>query len=303
MLSPRDIAIAWALRPRVRVAAENDVTMCEQREKLGHYLPPLDSQLQVWDRTWARIDRWDSETPSSSSIPPRLTCAAADGRVKDLRMLRIRFCLIRPQLSWGVRRLPAIREGQSMLRSLIVTSALIAGLTASSSAVFLAAASEPFQFKLAPPRTGGNGEELWDATVMPNKVTDSRPPAFQIRLSPHGRAAPDGTTFPGLVRRGDPRGMSFMLVMLGEAFGPGPRAASGQLRPLPIGTSDSIPLVLTTHGPRSSGYWTALATLPNGGQFEIAIDSAARRGEFRSVREADNRSVLVGLAALIAPRP
>jgi hypothetical protein len=190
-----------------------------------------------------------------------------------------------------------------MLRSLLVSFALIAGLTASPSALFLAAANEPFQFKLAPPRIGANGEELWDATATPDAVTASLPPAFQICLSPRGRAAPDGTMIQALLRRGDPRGMSFMLVMLGGAFGPEPRTASGQLRPLPIGTSDSIPLVLTTHGPRPSGYWTALATLPNRGQFEIAIDSAARRGEFRSVREGDNRSVLVGLAALIAPRP
>jgi hypothetical protein len=190
-----------------------------------------------------------------------------------------------------------------MLRSLLVSATLITGIATSASTGLLAAANEPFQFKLAPPRTGANGEELWDATVMPNGVTDSLPPAFQIRLSPPGRAAPDGTTFLALVRRGDPRGMSFMLVMLGEAFGPGPRAASGQLRPLPIGTSDSIPLVLTTHGPRRSGDWTALATLPNRGHFEIAIDSASRRGEFRPVRDGDNRSVLVGLAALIAPPP
>lgn len=64
---------------------------------------------------------------------------------------------------------------------------------------------------------------------------------------------------------------------------------------------DSIPLTLRATR-QEQGSWTALATLPNGGRFEIFIDNARRRGEFRSVGDDEDQKVLFGLAALIAPR-
>ena len=188
--------------------------------------------------------------------------------------------------------------------SLLASLALIAGLAASAlPSTRPKVMKEPFRFNLAPHRQIPSGQELWDATVKPDGVPDSLPPAFQLRIAPPGRGAPPGTVLKALVSRGDRRGMTYMLVMLGEAFGPMPNTQSGQLMAFAIEPSDSIRLVLTVTRQDRRGSWRALAQLPNGGRFEIAIDSATSRGEFRSVNAKEDDKVFLGLAALTAPRP
>jgi hypothetical protein len=97
--------------------------------------------------------------------------------------------------------------------------------------------------------------------------------------------------------------MTWMLGMLGGQFVPPPIGSSGALMPIPFERTDSIPLALTATRQRADGPWTALAVLPNGARFEISIDAANRRGEFRSVAEGDDHKVLSVMAGLIASRP
>jgi hypothetical protein len=165
------------------------------------------------------------------------------------------------------------------------------------------ARKEPFRFALGPPHSGRSGEELWDVTVRPAGLRDSLPPAFELGIAPPGRSAPAGALLRVVIRRGDRRGMTFLLVMLGGAFGPPASSSSGELTALAIEPRDSIPLAVTTTRSSADGAWTGRATLPNGGRFELSIDSANRRGDFRSIGDAEDRKVLLGLAALTASHP
>ena len=191
-----------------------------------------------------------------------------------------------------------------MPSSLLVGLAVIAGLMASTlPSMRPSAMKEPFRFNLGSAHRSPSGEELWDATVTPDGAPTSLPPAFQLGFAPPGRAAPTGTAIQAVLRRADRRGMTFVILMLGETFGPSPQSSSGELTAIAVEPIDVIPLVLTANRHTGHGPWTALATLPNGGRFEIAIDSAGSRGEFRSVGEEDDRKVLVALVSLLAWRP
>lgn len=158
---------------------------------------------------------------------------------------------------------------------------------------------EPFHFTLGPRRSGPRGEEIWDATVLPPGSHDSLPPAFQLELSSEPGPA-NGANAHAVVRAGDRRGMSYFLGTLGGTFGPPPRGSSGALTPFKLEPADSISLTLSDVRRGPDGSWTALATLPNGGHFELWIDSGNRQGEFRSVGEAEDEKVLSALAGLVA---
>jgi hypothetical protein len=160
--------------------------------------------------------------------------------------------------------------------------------------------TEPFRFRFGASHRGVSGGEVWDAIVNPVDESDSLPPAFRLELPPRARQTPPGARIQAIIRRGDQRGMTFLLLSLGDTF-----VISEQpkgLMAVAMEPVDSVPLTLTVQSRRRSAPWTALAVLPNGGRFLLAIDSSAGRGEFRSVGRDYDARVFLALAALSAPR-
>jgi hypothetical protein len=95
--------------------------------------------------------------------------------------------------------------------------------------------------------------------------------------------------------------MDFFLELIGTFGGP-PSGSSFALKPIAIEPTDSVPLVLSRTRYDANGSWTAVATVPNGGRFELFIDRTNRQGEFRSLGAADDDKVLRALAGVASMR-
>jgi hypothetical protein len=188
----------------------------------------------------------------------------------------------------------------------VSTSALLVltGLVACANSSQTHEGPVPFRFRLAPPRVDASGRELWDATVQPDDVDLPKPlpTTFRLRLDSPRRRAQRGAVTSGVLSRGDPGGAEFLLLTLVEAFDPsrssGSRSGGASLEP-----TDSIPLRLTVRSHSSADRpWLADVTLPNGGRFVLALDSAAGRGEFRPLDQRYNLQVVGAIAGLFARR-
>lgn len=161
-------------------------------------------------------------------------------------------------------------------------------------------ATEPFRFRLGASDRGVLAGEVWNAIVNPVDTSGALSAAFRFQLAPPARMAPAGVQLHAVIRRGDPNGMTYLLVSLGATFARFDQP--GGMTAIALVAADSVPLALTVQSSEPRAPWTALAVLPNGGRFEVALDSAAGRGEFRSVGKAYDRRVFLALAALAAPR-
>lgn len=162
------------------------------------------------------------------------------------------------------------------------------------------AATPAFRFHLAISAQRPPGQQVWDAVVKPEGVTDSIPTTFRLSLSVPTLAAPPGTRIHAELSRGDAGGMEFFAPMFGETFDPS--VASGRMMGFAIEPANSVQLSLTVQGSGSGQPWTAFADRANGGQFSVAIDSVHGWGEFRSVDHRYHVQVLMAIMALAAPR-
>jgi hypothetical protein len=182
-------------------------------------------------------------------------------------------------------------------RSLLLVAAL---------ACFRAKASsenpEPFTFSYGS-RVTSDGGQLIEAAVAPDG--ESVPTTFRLELTPPGLAADAGATIRAVMRRGEPEGASYLLVMLGPTFYDlPPTSGSGALVAIDLSThvTDSLSLLLTVRSPLRTGRWLAEARLTNGGRFSVALDDRTKRGEFRRIDPIADTRVFMAIAGLLARR-
>jgi hypothetical protein len=180
---------------------------------------------------------------------------------------------------------------------------LIVAAIACSRAKESSQTSEPFTFSYVSHAISDSGQ-LIDAAVAPDG--ESVPTTFRLALAPPALVSTAGETIRAIMRRGEPGGTSYLLVMLGPAFydfHPKPPPSGGLVAiDLSIHTTDSLPLLLTVRSPLRPGPWLAEARLTNGGRFSVALDDRTKRGEFRRIDPVGDTRVFTAIAGLLGPR-
>jgi hypothetical protein len=163
---------------------------------------------------------------------------------------------------------------------------------------------EPLVFSFVASPASDSGQWI-EAMAAPNGETVAT--SFRLWLGRPGLASKKPEVIPGIMRRGDPQGAQWLLVMLGAAFFPLPSKpeSSGGLMPIDLSGAhaDSLPLQLAVHSTSTRPTWLAEARLPNGARFSITLDETTKRGELRAVDRRGDMRVFTSLAGLlVGPR-
>ena len=162
---------------------------------------------------------------------------------------------------------------------------------------------EPFAFSFTSVGTSDRGH-LIEAAVAPEGKTV--PATFRLWFAPPGLATRPGETIRAVLRRGEPSGMGYVLIMLAPTFYDLPPSSegSGALTAIDVKVepADALPLVLRVRSSSSPDHWLAEARLVNGGRFSVALDNRTKRGEFRRVDRTGDTRVFGALFGLLSPR-
>lgn len=185
-------------------------------------------------------------------------------------------------------------------RSFSTVALLLLGGLVCTSNRDLSQTLEPFSFSFV--SVASDTGQFIDAMVAPDG--ERVPTTFRLWLARPGLASKAGDVVRGVMRRGEPGGMTYLIVMLGGAFYPPPSdpEPSGALVAIDLSrdAADSLPLAFSVRSSATRAPWLAEARLANGGRFVVTLDERTKRGEFRPVSDRGDMRVFTAIAGLFA---